>query len=452
MRALSLLILRALLRKKQWLAYQSLFTAEIFSITHFRQLYVHIESLHGRTEGDLNIEDLMASLEIAYQHESQKGMRAELEEVVMELQDVDEANEDLLEAQVREFVEKGLYHSCAEYILETIHGSKFDASRITALVERAVDVGTRVDSQVDDFHESPLSRTIDQGTVRVPLGFASQLDAHLNGGIGSGELTILLAPPARGKTSYLCWAGAYAAKRGRKVLHVTLEIRSEKVIRRYDQALTGLTAKGLEEAEWLVAAGREKVRQAGGEIWIKDWSYATVTANDIKALVRRMRSHGQAVDYVVVDYLELLSPVAQPRRNDVARHAYGNVGKECRAASVEMDVPLLSAWQVNRSGSEAHVLTAKDVSECWDIIKHSDTIVGLNQNLAQLAERRLVLNVIKMREGTSRRSYTVVSDLDRMVIRDRTLQDDGIVRDDDEVIQIGGKDGATNAADTKAEV
>ena len=432
MRALSLLILRALLRKAQWLSLQGIITEEAFRSVHFRLLFQQIRQMHEVSDEDLNIEALMSAVEIGWSGPQQEGMRAELEEIVMEMQEVEDIDPVLLDKQVREFVMKAGMLNAAEYVIENVHGSTFQPRRVAELVEQSMDVGTKVDADVLDYNDAALSASTDTGSVREPLGFTSELDDSIGGGTGRGELTVLLAPPARGKTSYLVKVGAAAARRGKGVLHITLEIRGSKVARRYDQALTGLSKEGIEEEVETVKAARDEVRRAGGRIWVKDWSHKNVTAADIKTLVRRMAARGQHVDHVVLDYLELLQSGADLGRNVAARHVYGNTGKETRAAAVDLDVWFTTAWQVNRAGSGNALLSERDVSECWDIVKHADTIIGLNQNPAMLEAKRLKLNIIKQREGTARPVFTIVSDLDRMIIRKRRLSDDGIPEPFDE--------------------
>jgi replicative DNA helicase len=423
MRALSLLILRALLRKAQWFSMQAIVTESAFRSTHFRILYSLLKEMHESVEGDLQIEGLMSAVEVSYGGPQQEGMRQELAEIVMELQEVDEIHPDLLDRQVREFVSKAEWTNQAEYVIENVHGQSFDPGRAMELADRAMELASKVDAEVVEFDSAPLSRAADIGSVRIPLGYSPQLDSSIGGGIGRGELTILLAPPSRGKTSYLCKAGAAAAKAGLGVLHISLEIKAEKVIRRYDQGLTGLEKERLEEeAEW-VAKARARVSGAGGRVWVKDWRHKAVTPSDVRTLIRRMNARGQKVDFLILDYLEIMTPDKISRSD---RQDYGNMGKEMRATVSELDVYLLTAWQVNRAGVDKRLLSEKDVSESWEIIKHADTIIGLNQNPAMLQSKRMILNIIKQREGTSRDKFTLVSDLDRMIVRARTLADDAI--------------------------
>lgn len=422
MTILPLLVLRALLRKEAWHKYKHLVTDETFSSLQFRRIYTHLSSLHAQTAGDITPSALMADLEIAYA--GRPEFLGELIEIVQDISETDDLDVNLLGTKITEFVQREFAAKAAEYVATHMHTSAFDVHLFNSLAARALDVSGRVGGEVIDFNKAPISRSTDAGSVRFNLGYSPQLDSDLAGGIGSGELSILLAPPMRGKTSLLCAAGANAARQGNRVLHISLEIRTEMVVRRYDQALTHFRKEGLEQWPEQVQTARQRITEAGGAVWIKDWSHAAVSALDIEAQVRQMRARGEDVNYIIIDYMELMVSSTPARGKDAqARHSYSAIGQEVRALAVRLGVPVLTAWQVNRAGSDTTVLTAKDISECWDIIKHADTIIGINQTDAEHLANRMRLNIIKQRQDTSRGQYELYSDLRRMIVRPVTEED-----------------------------
>ena len=68
--------------------------------------------------------------------------------------------------------------------------------------------------------------------------------AHINsllmGGLGAGDLGIVLGGPGGGKSWFLVNIGAAAVKAGYNVLHYTLELSQDYVGKRYDALLTGI--------------------------------------------------------------------------------------------------------------------------------------------------------------------------------------------------------------------
>ena len=223
------------------------------------------------------------------------------------------------------------------------------------------------------------------------------MDEHLGGGVGQGEMLIWLAGYGQGKTSYLINQGVKIAKTGRTVLHISLEISAAKCMQRVDQALTGFNREERLANPGTVMASRKGLN---GQYFVKDWSHAKVTVDDIKAIVRRMEARGTKVDTIMLDYLELMAPLRNNRNGE--RFNFSAVAKDVRSLANELGVSINTAWQVNRSGYEKNVISAVDVSECWDIVKHADIILGLNQSDEERNQKILRVNIIKQRESTAR--------------------------------------------------
>lgn len=201
------------------------------------------------------------------------------------------------------------------------------------------------------------------------------------------------------------------------------------MIRRYDQAFTGMKSSELIASPKTVAAARKRVLSGGGELYVVDWSYKDITPNDIRGMVKRLRNEGKKIDLVVIDYLELMKPNASAERNRrEMRHTYGAMGKELRAVAVGMEIPILTAWQVNREGSDCHNVELRHVSESWEIIKHADLIVALQQTDGERDNRVMRLRLLKQRESTERPQVYLHCDLDRMVIREGSGHTDGEVQ------------------------
>lgn len=421
---MNLVVLRALLSKKGWWALNHLLDIETFKSVEYRSLYKIIERMHDGTETDIPVEALAA--EVESQHVSNTEHADSLLAYVQLIEETPEIPEDQLTALVRRFIERSNSYTIAEYITKHVEQESFDANVVAELAQRAVDVGARVSTAVTNLFETDLSGAPDTQPVRHSLGVSRQLDACLRGGVGPGELCIYLAPPAVGKTSLLCKSGAAHAQAGGGVLHVTLEINTRKVIERYDQAWTGLTSEEIATPSGQARActARMITQKRGGSVFIVDWSYMPVTANDVGALVRKMKAQGKSISLVIIDYLGLMTPNKLPGKE--LRSQFSAVGKEMRQLAKNLDLPVLTAWQVNREGAKKTdaLLSKEDISESWDIVMIADQIIGLNQNRAQLECKRMVLNIIKQRESTNRGHVTTYCDLERMVIRDKTAKDD----------------------------
>lgn len=409
-------ILVSLLNKATWRNYADVLTEDVFNNSTTKAIYNHIHTLQNIAVDDLTIDDLRMEVQAA--HAKSPERRDELLDVVDTMEAVGLPEQELLEHYVRRFVEREIAYKAAWYISNKADSDEFDVNHAADLLARAVDTGSVIDSKVTSIMDAALGAGDDRVSV-CSLGLSDKLDGILRGGVGAGELLVLLAGPARGKTSYLWKVATSAAQQGMNVLGITLEISESKCVRRIDQCLTGLTSDELVTARSAVRSARANIP---GNLWIKDWSYRGVTTDDIGALVKRMGKNGDHVDMLMVDYLELVRPTTYNRNAE--RHNYARVVQDMRALAVELQIPVVTAWQVNRAGSDAWLVTEKDISECWDVIKIADIILGLNQTPQDKAENLMRINVIKQREGTARPQIALYSDLDRMIIRGAGGDDD----------------------------
>ena len=231
----------------------------------------------------------------------------------------------------------------------------------------------------------------DMARVATGFGYAPELDAALGGGIASGELGILLAPPKRGKTSYLISAAAHAARQGHCVAYFTLEIPETKVYLRYFQSLVHLTYTEMVAQRQLVGARREQVK---GEFRVIDCSTFHLTPAMVVGKVEELRDEGYPVSYVIIDYVELMYPNEGFGRAGASSRALGDMVLDIRRNGGLLKGPTYSAWQINRGGSDKMIFGTSDVSECWEIIKHADIILGQNQGPQELAGNVMRLKVM----------------------------------------------------------
>ena len=415
-------VLQSLMTKAGWAELSPVVTSDLIGNTNVRTLYDVIQQLHTKTSFDLTPDAVALDITATYDGDR----RDELLDLCEEVEQTKAVPHDALRESARKWASRELLAKASRYIATNLASADLEPAVAQALCQRAMDLAESSGGQVVDLDDTGLPGQADDRPGLSPLGLSAQLDACLGGGVAAGELAVLLAPPARGKTSYLCAIGARAAHSGRGVLHITLEISTRRVARRYDSALTGLKGSRLITSVTAVAAARKQVKTNGGAIHIKDWSYADVTPADIRGLVKGMRAQGKRVDLVIVDYLELLTPNRGEnwgRREQ--RHIYGQLGKQMRAVAVGLDVPIVTAWQVNREGSDLHNVELKHVSESWDIIKHADQILSLNQTDAERDNRIMRIRILKQRDSTERPTIYLHSDLDRMVIRESNQSQGG---------------------------
>jgi len=87
------------------------------------------------------------------------------------------------------------------------------------------------------------------------------LDASIRGGLGQGNLGVVIARKGVGKTAFLVGVALDDLMRGRKVLHVSLEHDAEKVRTYYDDIFQDLSHTQEMEDVWKVRLEMERNRR-----------------------------------------------------------------------------------------------------------------------------------------------------------------------------------------------
>ena len=241
----------------------------------------------------------------------------------------------------------------------------------------------------------------------VASGF-KDLDA-LTYGFQKAEMIVLAARPSMGKTSLALNMAEAAAmpKRGTGVntLVFSLEMSSSQLALRMLCARArvnmkllrdGLLSKNGEEQKNLLHAADE-FSKAG--IYIDDSSHLTIM--ELRAKARRLHAR-HPIGFIVVDYLQLLSPTDPkvPREQQVAEMSRG-----LKALAKELEVPVLVLSQLNRAAEkENRSPKLSDLRESGSIEQDADVVLMLARpkdadEKFQVAADSAELIVAKQRNG-----------------------------------------------------
>ena len=438
MDTLTAAIFRVLLTEDGWNRYGSYIdTRNGFKGTNFAAIFAAIKELQEKGGGDFTSQDLDLYFAAGVKPKDDERYD-ELSTLVGLIGKSPEVHIDAFDSSIRRYLVREYSIQAAEDIAQSQHKDNFDPSVAYDLLERAVEVGRIVDESVDDFFDLGLPGDGDGRLDTRGTGLSAELDAQLRGGIARNELLLIFAPPSRGKTSALVAIGASLMSEGCKVLHVTLEIDTNKVKRRYESALSGLDEDQLLEHPEAAVRVREEVAAVGGRLWIKDWSYKNSTPSDVEALVARIESkHRIKIDTVIIDYGELLMPDIPPHaKRAEMRHMYGFVIYQLRAMAKKLELRCITAWQGNRNAWKVESLTPENMSESWEPVKHADIILALNQNTLESQHNRMRIGILKQRESKMRGEYWVHANMDTNQWREMFDPQEGTTVEEDKVEEI----------------
>jgi len=229
-------------------------------------------------------------------------------------------------------------------ILESVdHLKTGEYDRIKVLVDNAMKAGAERNLGHDYKTEVDI-RMSQMCRATIPTGFDA-VDALMDGGLGPGELGVVVAPAGAGKSWVLAALGSGAMKLAKNVAHFTLELNENYVGLRYDCCFTHFDFQDIRNH---VDEVKEKVKQIPGRLKVKYFPLKSVSAQSLKYHIERIQMiEGIKIDLAVVDYADILRPIEKDK-NANSYSEMGGIYEELRAVAGELQIPIWTASQTNR--------------------------------------------------------------------------------------------------------
>ncbi len=231
-----------------------------------------------------------------------------------------------------------------------------------------------------------------------------EIDNVTKGGLGAGELGVVIAPTGAGKSMVLTHLGTQAVKDGKTVVHYTLELADSAIGNRYDSCLTGVPLNDLYTMKELVY---EAVQEVEGTLIIKEYPTKSASTRTLATHLEKLRKRDIKPDMIIVDYGDLLRPVAYQKEK---RNELESIYEELRAIAQENQCPLWTASQTNRSGLNAEVITMESISEAFNKCFVADFIFSVSRTVDDKNNNTGRVFVAKNRNGPDGLVYPIFMD------------------------------------------
>jgi replicative DNA helicase len=278
--------------------------------------------------------------------------------------------------------------------VDMVNVKKYEEAR--NVIDKALKAGTTRDIGVIYKEEEFFQRRI-ADTLRSPIPMPWDiLNEITDGGIGSGELGIVVAPLGLGKSWLLVAIGAFAVSKGKNVIHYTLELNEDYVSLRYDANVTGFASQDIKFHQDDVYRQIEKLR---GNLIVKYFPTKTASIETLRSHVNRCQSYGFKPDLVMVDYGDLLKDTSAGYRTTEKRFQLDSIFESLRGFAGEIDTPVWTASQANRSSLEDEHIEAGRVSESLGKLMIADFVISLQRKTKDKLAHTGRIHVIKNRFG-----------------------------------------------------
>lgn len=250
------------------------------------------------------------------------------------------------------------------------------------------------------------AREVSEGKAcveRIPVGI-EPLDLALQGGLGRGELGVILARRKGGKSQLLSHIAQTGVLTGRMAVYLSYELGKAEVENRIIAGLTGIPVTTL---AWggNTRAERERVarevhlrlgrifRETGGDFLVDGFPSRSMTVSDIGHYLKdTVESIGRPIDILIVDYADELRSL---KRTDDMYSRLDEIYGELRALGAHSEASYASAnsfncavWtasQVTRSGMEKELISMVDIDKSIEKVSRCDLALSINQTPAEMS-------------------------------------------------------------------
>ena len=263
--------------------------------------------------------------------------------------------------------------------LEGLYGDKTDHSKTLSQI-----VGENKDNYFREREIKPLN-----------IGF-SKLD-DLLGGLEGGDMVVIGARPAVGKSAFVTQITSNLAKQGNRIGFYNLEMQNKQVYERFVVNESGIGLTRLRRAIKFLGDEKERFDKANERLAKADniviCSSGAKSVGDIKAESKHMD-----YDIIIIDYLQLLKADNTYRGNRTAE--VGEISRAIKNLAMELNIPIIALSQLNRAsmGRDDKEPTMSELREAGNI-EQDASVIMLLWNLDENDKSRKGCKIEKNRQG-----------------------------------------------------
>jgi KaiC/GvpD/RAD55 family RecA-like ATPase len=277
---------------------------------------------------------------------------------------------------------------------------KGDFGPVEKLIKDAVQISLQRDMGTDYFADpkTRINKYFNAGGQQS-TGWP-QLDRLLYGGFSRGELNIFAGGSGSGKSLVMMNLGLNWLQMGLSGVYISLELSEELTSLRTDAMLTSTSTKEIRKD---IDTTELKVRMMGkksGKYRVKGLP-AQSNVNDIRSYLKEVQIQtGIKVDFVMIDYLDLVMPVSvKVNPNDqFIKDKY--VSEELRNLAKELGILMVTASQLNRSAVEEIEFDHSHIAGGISKINTADNVFGIFTSRSMRERGKYQIQCMKSRSST----------------------------------------------------
>lgn len=398
-------VFQGLLTDRSWATQMTeIMTPEYFDLKYLQYLCKSYFSYHQKYK-DFPTLNLLVTI---IRDDLKEGKDTILRDQIVEFLQRIRVNPDMGDLQFvkdksLDFCRKQAMREALEKSVELIATDNIDS--VIDLMKNALAAGTP-SAIGHDFFEDTEARFIRTRRLTCPTGLP-QIDAQdvLNGGLGRGELGVVIAPTGVGKSHFLVQMGAEALRAGKNVVHYTFELSETAVGLRYDSNLCNIPSSDvIDRKEEVIEFYKTN---SLGRLIIKEYPTGTPSVQTLRNHIEKLLLKSFVPSVIIIDYADIMK---SSRKFDSLRHELKLVYEELRNMAMDLNVPIWTASQANREASNSEIVGLENMSEAYGKAMVADVVLSISRKPNEKATGAGRIFVAKNRAGRDGMLYPMSID------------------------------------------
>lgn len=193
------------------------------------------------------------------------------------------------------------------------------------------------------------------------------------GTMDGGDLVVIGARPAVGKSAFVTTLAHRLALEGKRVGFFNLEMQDKQMYERFAVLQSGISLTRLRRAEKPLGDEGERFRLANQALSGLNNLYIFTGPQRTSGI--RTKSRHMGFDVIIVDYLQLIKGEGTYRGNRYAE--VGEISHELKLLAMELNIPVIALSQLNRTADEFKEPDMAALREAGDIEQDASLIIEM---------------------------------------------------------------------------
>jgi len=334
---------------------------------------------------------------------------------------------DIVQKETNVFIKQQEWRKFGEFIIDKVKSGEIRKKTFLGEVDDKIQKISSIGEEEDygvmamDNIEKVLRKEFREP---IPTGIYV-LDAITGGGLGKGEIGMILTPSGVGKTTLLTKIANYAFEVGKNVLQIIFEDTIEQIQRKHFAIWSKVPLSKMDDDEerakvYRIVKEKQEMMKDNGVLIIKAFSQENTTMIDIrKWMINYQKKFGIKFDILILDYLDCVEPHKKVIDKNDAEY---QIVKSFLALSTDFGIPAWTAIQTNRSGFESEYVEAYQTGGSIKRIQKSHFFMSIAKTKDQKEAQLANIRIIKARFAPDGQTFNdVIFNNDTMEIR---IEDD----------------------------